>query len=185
MKGVMTVRALILAMILFGFGAQHGAMADDAASTGNYNGACGSITYSSTQRPQPMTVDANGNLCVSQGSAPPTTQGITPVVSSSAEASHVLKASGGVLYSVYASAFIGSTITGNLLILNTASVPADGAVVPIVCIPVPGSAAVGANYTITPATFSTGITAVISSATSCFTKTTGVITGFISGMVSP
>ena len=33
-----------------------------------------------------------------------------------------------------------------------------------------------------PAVFSTGIVAVISSAASCFTKTTGVLTGFISGM---
>lgn len=161
------------------------ALADDAASTGNYNGACGSITYTATQRPQPMTVDASGNLCVSQGSAPPTTQGVTPVVSATTEATHVLKASAGVLYSASATVYSGSSNTGNLLIFNATSAPVDGAVTPIICTPLRGGYQAWVNYSIAPATFSTGITAVISSAASCFTKTTGVLSGFINGMVSP
>lgn len=67
------------------------------------------------------------------------------------------------------------TIVGN--------VPADGAVTPVVCVPFSGGVA-QANYdALKPATFSTGITAVVSTATTCFTKTTGFATAFLSGLV--
>jgi len=107
---------------------------------------------------------------------------MAPVVSASLEASHVLKATGGTLYSAYASNLTGGS-SGNLLILNATSAPADGAVSPLVCVPFSGGVA-SANYAnVPPASFSTGIVAVVSSATSCFTKTTGVLTAFISGIV--
>jgi hypothetical protein len=109
--------------------------------------------------------------------------GITPVVSASLEASHVLDASPGNLYSVYASNLTGGT-TGILQVFNATSAPVDGAVTPIVCVPFDASGKAQAVYAPgPPAVFATGITAVISSATSCFTKTTGVLTGFISGLV--
>lgn len=108
--------------------------------------------------------------------------GITPVVSASAEATHVLKASGGNLYSVYATNLTATA--GFLLILNSTSAPGDGAVTPLECVPLPGNGSASINYSGgPPAVFSTGITAVITSAATCFTKTTGVITGFIKGSV--
>jgi len=111
------------------------------------------------------------------------TYGITPVVSASLENSHILDASPGNLYSVYASNLTGGA-AGNLQIFNATSAPVDGAVTPIVCVPFNSNGVALANYLNgPPAVFATGITAVISSATSCFTKTTGVLTGFISGMV--
>lgn len=108
--------------------------------------------------------------------------GITPVVSASLEASHVLKNAPGNLYSVFASNLTGGTV-GNLQIFNATSVPSDGAVTPLVCVPFDAGGKAMAFYSPgPPAVFSTGIVAVISSAASCFTKTTGVLTGFISGM---
>ena len=108
--------------------------------------------------------------------------GITPVVSTSAESSRVLKASGGNLYSVYATNLTATA--GFLVILNATSAPVDGAITPLECVPLPANGGVGLNYSPgPPAVYSTGITAVITSAATCFTKTTGVITGFIRGAV--
>jgi hypothetical protein len=121
-------------------------------------------------------------LPVAQTPSSSSTIGITPVVSASLEGSHVLKASAGNLYAVYASNLTGGTV-GNLLIINATSAPGDGAVTPLVCVPFDASGKAQAFYSPgPPAIFSTGIVAVISSAASCFTKTTGVLTGFISGM---
>lgn len=142
---------------------------------------CGSASPPNGTSPGYM--DANGNICV--GTPSPSSgsgTGITPTVSGSLEASHVLKASGGNLYSVYASNLTGGT-SGFLLVLNATSAPGDGAVTPLVCVPFSGGVAQAAYINIPPAVFSTGITAVVSSAATCFTKTTGVLTAFISGLV--
>lgn len=113
---------------------------------------------------------------------------LTPIVSSTSESSHILKASGGNLFSVYATNLTATS--GFLLVLNQTTVPADGAVSPIDCIPLPAATSSSAgnaslNYVNTPAAFSAGIVAVLSSATTCFQKTTGTIVGFIKGMVNP
>lgn len=109
--------------------------------------------------------------------------GITPIPSTSAEASHVLKASAGTLWSVYATNLTATA--GFLVVLNATSAPVDGAITPLDCVPLPANGAVAVNYNSgPPATYSTGITAVLTSATTCFTKTTGVITGFIKGQVN-
>ena len=65
------------------------------------------------------------------------------------------------------------------------SAPADGAVTPIDCVPLPANGNTAINYAGggPPEVFSTGITAVVTSAATCFTKTTGVITAFIHGAV--
>lgn len=129
-----------------------------------------------------------------QGSLPPGTNNIgkvditgttaiVPTVSAALENSHVLLASAGKLYSVYASSLTGGA-TSNLLIFDAASAPVDGAVTPKVCVPFSSLGIASANYQgIPPGSFTTGITAVVSSAASCFTKTTGVTTAFISGLV--
>lgn len=134
---------------------------------------------------RPVTQDTNGYACNSTVAVPSssTAVGITPVVSGSLEATHVLKNAAGNLYSAYASNLTGGA-TSNLLILNATSAPVDGAVTPLVCVPFNSLGTASASYQgIPPAIFSTGITAVVSSNASCFTKTTGVTTAFISGLV--
>ncbi len=137
-------------------------------------------------------VDATHPLPVTTGSSDPfevvvvpssvAADGIVPVVSTSAEATHVLKSSAGNLYGVYA---VNLTSTsGFLVVVNATSAPADGAITPLACVSLAANSVASLNYQPgPPAVYSTGITAVITSATTCFTKTTGVITGFIGGAV--
>ena len=106
----------------------------------------------------------------------------TPVVSTSAEATHVLKASAGNLRSVYATNLTATS--GFLAVTNATTAQADGAMTPLACVPLPANGTASLVYgDWAPASYSTGITAIITSAATCFTKTTGVITGFISGAV--
>jgi len=108
--------------------------------------------------------------------------GITPVVSAAAEASHVLKASAGNLYGVYATNLTATA--GFLVVLNATSAPADGAITPLACVPLPANSFGSINYAPgPPAVYATGIVAVVTSAATCFTKTTGTITAFIGGHV--
>lgn len=109
------------------------------------------------------------------------TGAITPVVSGSAEAVHVLRAAPGRLNSVYATNMTATA--GFLVVVNAVSAPADGAIVPLDCAPLPANGNVSINYSSRPAAYNVGVTAILTSATTCFTKTTGVITGFIKGAV--
>jgi hypothetical protein len=105
--------------------------------------------------------------------------GITPIVSSAAEGSHVLKSSGGNLYSLYVTT--GGT-AGYIMTFNAASVPADGAVTPVECVQIPANSTVSVSFINGPAdVYSTGIVAVFSS-TGCFTKTVSA-TAFFKGRV--
>lgn len=141
--------------------------------------------------PISLTDGVNGNNSVAVGNyvwngsswdRAPGSAAITPVVSASLEASHVLKASAGNVYSVYASNLTGGA-AGFLVLINATSAPVDGAITPLACAPFSGGVA-QINYAgLPPAVFSTGITAVVTSATTCFTKTTGVLTAYLSGMV--
>lgn len=110
--------------------------------------------------------------------------GITAVVSAAAEATHILKASPGNLYSVYVTN--SSATAGFLMIFNATTAPADGAVTPLDCIPVAGTSTSGLNWAPgPPKIYSVGIVAVISSGANCFTKTTsGGVTGFFNGAAS-
>lgn len=107
---------------------------------------------------------------------------ITPVTVSSGQ-TLVLKNTAGNLYGVYATNLTASA--GFLVLGNVASAPADGAVTPIECIPIAANGNASINYNgAPPAAFSTGITAWLSSASVCTTKTTsGALAGFIKGMV--
>ena len=105
-----------------------------------------------------------------------------PVVSTAAESSHVIKASGGNVYAVSATNL--TTTAGFLVLLNSASVPGDGAITPLACVPIRALGFASINYAPGPmAAYSTGVTAVVTSASTCFTKTTGTITAFFEGMV--
>lgn len=140
----------------------------------------------------PVSLDTAGNLRVTN--SPGGTQGVTitpssaagvgiaPVVSASAENNHVLKNAAGNLYGVYATNLTATA--GFLVVLNATTAPIDGAITPLACVPLPASGVASINFNPgPPSVYGTGITAVLTSANTCFTKTTGVITGFISGSV--
>ena len=93
---------------------------------------------------------------------------ITPGSSSALEASHVLKASAGNLYSLYVAT---TTASGWLLTFNATSAPADGAVTPVEAIQIPAASAAAISFDGSPPDYySTGIVAVFST-TGPFTKT--------------
>jgi hypothetical protein len=178
-----------------------GASAVTAATT-NFNipaGSCNLLATNGGQYIAGITASGSTTLTIATGNGDPAgtntgtataiiipsplpAAGITPTVSSSAENNHVLKASGGNLYGVYA---VNLTATaGFLVVVNATSAPADGAILPLACVPLPANGIASLNYQPgPPAVYSTGITAVITSASNCFTKTTGVITGYIGGAV--
>ncbi len=174
MRLVLVLLALLLA-VSFGAHAQNAQRLPAGV-------ACGSAAPPAGL--SPIYMDATGVLCSTAivGPSSAAAAGITPVVSTALEASHVLKATPGNLYSVYASNLTGGA-TGFLLVLNATSAPGDGAVTPLVCVPFSGGVAQAAYINMPPAVFSTGIVAVVTSATTCFTKTTGVLTAFLSGSV--
>ncbi len=109
-----------------------------------------------------------------------TTLGLAPTVTASGLNSLVLKTVAGNLYSAYAT---NETATaGMLMVFNAVAAPSDGAVTPLACVFLPASGTASLSYLPgPPGKFSTGITIVVSSGATCFTKTTGVITAFISG----
>jgi hypothetical protein len=172
--------ALLVGAGATGAGSPRDTVAQDATTiAGSAPGVAGtpsanvvSVQGVSGGTPQPTTVAPTSAAAV----------GITKVVSAALESSHVIKAAPDNLYAIYASNLTGG-VAGNLLVLNSTTVPGDGAVTPIDCVPFDSSGKAQIFYAPgPPAVFSTGIVAVISSAASCFTKTTGVLTGFISGM---
>lgn len=116
-------------------------------------------------------VDGSGNV----QNAP-----LAPTVSTAVESSHVIKASAGQVQGCYA---VNTTsVTGYMILLNATSVPADGAVTPLaaVALPANGSASISPAL-LNPLSFSTGIVAVLTNASTPFTKTTtGGLQGFIS-----
>lgn len=124
--------------------------------------------------------DTNGRLLTNNNIVPNASVGgsITPTATGAAANNLVLKASAGNLFTVTAT---NLTVTAAFLtVLNLASSPADGAILPLACVPLPASSTATITYAV-PARYSVGITAVITSAATCFTKTTGVVTAFISG----
>ena len=107
--------------------------------------------------------------------------GVAPGASPSAEGSHVFTGAHNV--SSVAATNLTST-SGFLVLLNAASAPADGAITPLACAPLSANGQASISYGGQPAgLYGTGIVAVLTSGANCFTKTTGVITGFISGIV--
>lgn len=97
------------------------------------------------------------------------TGAIAPTVSAAVTGSTIFKASAGNLYSVSVTA---GASAGFLLVFNSTTVPADGAVTPQQCIPIAANAHVDydATYASIPERFTTGIVGVFST-TGCYTKT--------------
>ena len=130
-----------------------------------------------------FATDAN-TIQISQ-TTPATTNGVTPVPttnaaaanaltsSGAAQASNVLKASAGNLYSLTITT--GAT-AGYLMIFNATSAPIDGAVTPAYCSQAPANMTSAIEWSI-PVRFGTGVTAVFST-TGCFTKTESATAAF-------
>lgn len=103
--------------------------------------------------------------------------GITPVVSTALETGHVIKAGAGNLYGF---CVVSTTAAGYVQVFNSTTVPAAGAVTPVL------SGYIGAFGTLDidfnpPLAFSTGISIAFSASTTPFTKTdsaTAMITGW-------
>lgn len=168
------------------------------AITGSTSNAASAIATSSTNVPTvsygyrfngttwDQARNINGALAAGTGTAAvalaPTSSAagaITPVVSTTTEGSHVLKAGAGNFYSLVTTTGAAS---GYVMVFNATSAPVDGAVTPIECVAVAANSTVSIVYSIIPSAFSTGITAVFST-TGCFTKTISA-TAFFSGKVS-
>lgn len=101
-----------------------------------------------------------------------------PTVNTTAGNNLVLKTTAGSLctYTV-----VNVTATaGFVVVLNLTAAPVDGAITPTDCRSIAANGTVTVNWE-TPLYLSTGITIVVTSAATCFTKTTGVVTAFISG----
>lgn len=125
-------------------------------------------------------------LALAQQAPSPTSSasiGITAATSTAAEASHVIKAAPGNLYSAYATNI--TSTAGFLVIVNATAAPGTGALTGATvldCVALPASGSASINYAPNPPkVYSIGIVALVTSASTCFTFTSGTITAFISG----
>lgn len=106
-----------------------------------------------------------------------------PVVSATnATSGLILKASAGSLCGAYATNYTSKQLL--LIAVDSASIPADGAVTPKACVELPPSGTGGINFGLGfSSTYSAGISVFMSSGADCFTKTTTGLTGFFAGQV--
>ncbi len=168
----MTFYNRILYCIAFLLGISGIAIAQDA---GRVVAACGGSTLTVGTN-SPIQLDPDGFLCTNSVVTPNPGSGIIPVVSTAVETGHVIKASAGNLYSVSVTT---GAVAGRVLIHNSATVPAAGAVTPVDCAIVSANSTVMLSYD-PPIELSAGISVSFSTATTCFTQTDSA-TAFISG----
>lgn len=102
---------------------------------------------------------------------------LTPVATSVAAATLVLKAASGNLFSVTGQ---GGAAVAYMIVQNSTTAAASGTVVPVLCAAIPANSTTTINLPV-PAAFNVGI-AVSLSATSCFSMASAG-SGFISGLV--
>lgn len=93
--------------------------------------------------------------------------GIVPVVSAVAEASHLIRAAPGSLYSLYVTT---GAVSGYVMTFNANVTPVDGAVTPLECVVAPANSTISISFDGPPDIYSIGIVAVFST-TGCFVKT--------------
>lgn len=99
---------------------------------------------------------------------------ITPSVTVAAASNLVAKASAGNLYSAYCQ----SGTAGFCMVFNATSLPMDGAVTPLHCVPVAAGSFAAIDFGQLPERYSTGITIGYSTGANCFTLTASA-TAFI------
>lgn len=155
-----------------------GTVGVDQTTPGTTNG----VVVNSSALPAGAATAANqtnGSEVVSISATASATNAIVPSPNASATGTNIFKASAGNLYGVEVTT--GGT-AGFLMVLDSTTVPADGAVVPKYCKVVAANSSAELSWTAgPPAAFATGITAVFSS-TGCFNKTLSA-TAYITGMV--
>jgi hypothetical protein len=103
---------------------------------------------------------------------------LTSVQSSATEGSRVLKASAGLLNGFSAT---NGAAAGYVLIIDSATVPSDGAVTPKFCYYMAANQTVAASWNNYPVNFNNGIV-IVYSTTGCFTKTASA-TAFFAAQV--
>ena len=95
---------------------------------------------------------------------------IPPIVSTSAESSHVIKSSCDPVVGCRLIDFeVTSTVGGFVLVFDATAAPADGAVTPVKCYQM-GAGTLGVQFAANPMKATNGIVLVFST-TGCFTKT--------------
>lgn len=98
----------------------------------------------------------------------PITAAASPVFTTVTSGAFIAKSSPGCLISLYV---VTPAISGFLITINSATVPADGAITPVECVPVAASSYQFINFAPQPPEwYSNGIVAIFST-TGCFTKT--------------
>lgn len=104
---------------------------------------------------------------------------LTLANSQAVESSHIFKASAGNLYGFHVT---NGSSTGYVMFFDATSVPADGAVIPALCIAMPSvNSTIGGLIQPFPLRFTKGIVAAYST-TGCFTKTSSA-TAFFAAQV--
>lgn len=103
--------------------------------------------------------------------------GVAAVVSTAVETGHVIKASAGNLYGFQVTT---GASAGFVMVFNSATVPAAGAVTPVKCYRVAANSSFGVSYSPLPLYLGTGVSLAFSVGADCFTKTDSA-TAFISG----
>lgn len=111
------------------------------------------------QVPVPCVVDSAGRIVVTSVD----TTNTTFASSAAAESGRVIVAAPGTLAAIFITA---STVSGYMMVFDSITVPADGAVVPKLCVYVSANNTVGFTY---PTSFATGISVAFST-TGCFAK---------------
>lgn len=131
------------------------------------------------------TVVGTGTFAVQSTQAPSSasTAGVASVQSASVETGHVIKGSAGNLYSFNVSADSTlSAVAWAVMIFNSTTVPAAGAVTPVKCYLAPiGTTSISGDFN-NPVYFATGVSMAVSTGQTCFTKTDSAH-GFISANV--
>lgn len=104
---------------------------------------------------------------------------IAPIVSAAAEGSHIIKATAGSLYGFDVTT---GASAGVIMVFDSATVPADGAVTPVKCYDIAATATLSLLFGLAggpPLKFNNGIVIVFSTGTNCFSKAVSA-TAFIS-----
>jgi hypothetical protein len=161
-----------------GWNVTDGAKADGACGTST--GTCSIVALLKYLNQQMVLNVANTGAAIPAGTA---AIGTLLPFAETAASSGVLKASAGNLYTLSADA-VTATTDLKLLLFNSATLPADGTVAPYKCISFKGDgtqASMLLSWTADALAFTTGISAAVSSATACTTKTN--VTATISGQV--
>lgn len=103
---------------------------------------------------------------------------MVPAVTNAITSQLLVKTSPGALYNAVATN--QSATAGTFMIIDAQSIPGDGAVTPKDCRALPASSSAVITYNPGPPTqYISGIVAVTSTGASCFTKTSGAVSGFI------